>query len=163
MCYIVQGDGLLEVYSESEVEEDIDMPYDELASFCQELLKKYDLLKIKNEIHVLKKRIDCLSSNLSNCAFNHNRLESIFHKKEVSHMHANTPLHTHGHHAHTLHLYARVNKCIHCGRKGYLARICFDRINSINFINKNFGFLMMLTPVDPKENGYQNPHLMCLM
>ena len=26
-----------------------------------------------------------------------------------------------------------------------------------------FGFQIMLTPVDPKENGYQNPYLLCLM
>ena len=26
-----------------------------------------------------------------------------------------------------------------------------------------FGFQLMLTPVDPKENGYQNPHLWFLM
>jgi len=49
ICYMVQGDDPLEVYSEFEIEEDIDMPYDELASFCQKLLKKYDLLKIENE------------------------------------------------------------------------------------------------------------------
>ena len=39
----------LEVNSKSELEEDIDMPYDELASFCQKLLEKYDLLKIEND------------------------------------------------------------------------------------------------------------------
>ena len=46
---MVQGDDPLEVYSESELEEDINLPYDELASFCQKLLKKYDLLKIENK------------------------------------------------------------------------------------------------------------------
>ena len=45
MCYMVQGDDPLELNSESEVDEDIDMSYDELASFCQKLLQKYDLLK----------------------------------------------------------------------------------------------------------------------
>ena len=49
MCYMVQGDDPLEVNSESELEEDIDMPYDELVFFCQKLFKTYDLLKIKNE------------------------------------------------------------------------------------------------------------------
>ena len=49
MYYMVQGDDPLEVYSKSEQEEDIDMPYDDLASFYQKLLKQYDLLKIKNE------------------------------------------------------------------------------------------------------------------
>ena len=47
MYYMVQGDDPLEVNFESELEQDIDMPYDELASFCQKLLKKYDLLKIE--------------------------------------------------------------------------------------------------------------------
>ena len=42
ICYIVQGDDPLELNSEFELEEDIDMPYDELASFCQKLLEKYD-------------------------------------------------------------------------------------------------------------------------
>ena len=33
--YMVQGDNPLEVNSESELDEDIDMSYDELATFCQ--------------------------------------------------------------------------------------------------------------------------------
>ena len=36
---MVQGDNPLEVNFESELEEDIDMSYDELASFCQKLLE----------------------------------------------------------------------------------------------------------------------------
>ena len=39
ISYMIQGDDPLEVNSESEVDEDVDMPYDELAMFCQ-LLKK---------------------------------------------------------------------------------------------------------------------------
>ena len=56
----------------------------------------------KNEIHVLKNKIDCLVSTLSQYAFNHSKLESIFRKKQVPHMHAQTPWHTHAHHAHTI-------------------------------------------------------------
>ena len=41
---MVQGDNPLEVNIESELEEDVDMSYDELASFCQQLLEKYDML-----------------------------------------------------------------------------------------------------------------------
>ena len=37
----------------------------------------------KNEIKFLKNRIDCLSSTLSNCAFNHKRLETLFQKKQA--------------------------------------------------------------------------------
>ena len=54
MCYMVQGDDHFEVNSESELEEDIDMHYDELASFCQKLLQKYGLLNEEKDL-VLKK------------------------------------------------------------------------------------------------------------
>ena len=47
MCFMVQGNDPLEINFESELEEDIDMPYEELATFCQKLLQKYDLLKGK--------------------------------------------------------------------------------------------------------------------
>ena len=57
-CYIVQGDDPLEVYFESELEEDIDKPYDELASFCQKLFEKCDLLKIENK-KLKKEKILC--------------------------------------------------------------------------------------------------------
>ena len=46
ICYMVQRDDPLEINSDSELD-DNDMPYDDLASFCQKLLKKYDLLKEK--------------------------------------------------------------------------------------------------------------------
>ena len=45
----VQGDNPFEVNSESELEEDVDMPYNELASFCQQLLEKYDMHKKENK------------------------------------------------------------------------------------------------------------------
>ena len=47
MCNMIQGDDPLKINSESELEEDIDMSYDELTSFCQKLLGKYDSLKLK--------------------------------------------------------------------------------------------------------------------
>ena len=34
MCYMVQGDDPLEVNSEFKLDEDVNMPYDELAVFC---------------------------------------------------------------------------------------------------------------------------------
>ena len=49
MCYMVQGDAPLEVNSESELDEDDNIPYDDLALLCKMLLKKYDLLKVENE------------------------------------------------------------------------------------------------------------------
>ena len=39
MCYMVQGDDPLEVNSESELDEDVDMPYDELALFVNNFLR----------------------------------------------------------------------------------------------------------------------------
>ena len=90
-----------------------------------------------------------------------------FKKKQVPHTHVHT------HHAHayvaqhdhtpTHKHHIKVYVCTHCGRKGHLAKFYFDRINHINFANKIFGFLMMLTPVDPKRNGYQYCHLLYLM
>ena len=38
-CYMVQGDNPLEVNIESKLEEDVDMSYNELESFCQQLLE----------------------------------------------------------------------------------------------------------------------------
>ena len=58
VCYMVQGDNLLEVNTESEVEEDVDMSYDELESFCQQLLEKYDMLRKENK--KMKNKIDCM-------------------------------------------------------------------------------------------------------
>ena len=56
VCYMVQGDNPLEVTTESEVE-DVNMSYDELSTFCQLLLEKYDMIKKDNKN--LKKNI-CL-------------------------------------------------------------------------------------------------------
>ena len=55
---MVQGDNPLEVNSESELDEDVDMSYYELALFCQQLLKKYDLLKKDNK--KLKNKYDSI-------------------------------------------------------------------------------------------------------
>ena len=55
---MVQGDNPFEVTTESELEEDIDMSYDELASFCQQLLEKYELLKKDNK--KMKHKFDCM-------------------------------------------------------------------------------------------------------
>ena len=49
ICYIVLGDNPLEVNSKSELDKDVDMPYDELALFCQQLLEKYDFLNIEKD------------------------------------------------------------------------------------------------------------------
>ena len=46
MYYVVQSVDPLKVNFESELDEENEMPYDELAMFCQKLLEKYDLLKV---------------------------------------------------------------------------------------------------------------------
>ena len=45
LCYMVQGNNPLEVNSESELEEDIDMSYDELEPFVNNFLKNMIYLK----------------------------------------------------------------------------------------------------------------------
>ena len=94
-------------------------------------------LSIKNNICILKKNVDCLGSTLSQCAMNHKRLESMFRKKHTPHMHAHPPWHTHAHHTHTRDsMYTSVYTSTHCGRKGHLAKFCYDRLNISNFANK---------------------------
>ena len=93
---------------------------------------------IENDICMLKKSVDCLGSTLSQCAMNPTRLESMFRKKQVPHMHAHHTRHTHASHAHTHDtMYALVYICTHCGRKGHLAKFCYDRLNDSNFASKN--------------------------
>ena len=60
----------------------------------------------------------------------------------------------HGIHMHTVitppHLYSRVYRCTHCGRKGHLAKFYFDRINLLNFANKNVWVPIASNPRGPK-------------
>ena len=53
---MVQGDNPLEVTTESE--EDDNMSYDELTTFCQLVLEKYDMIKKENKN--LKKKLACI-------------------------------------------------------------------------------------------------------
>ena len=103
---------------------------------------------------------------LSQCAFKHNKLEFMFHKKQVPHIHTHTSWHTsHVHHAHIhhTHMYARVYTCTHCGSKAILQNfILIDYILQILKI-KMFGFLLLLTLMDSKRCEYQNSHHLFLM
>ena len=76
---------------------------------------------------------------MSSCAFNHSRLESLFQKKQVPHIHAHHSHHAYvTRHAHTqTHMHTKVYKCTHCGRKVHLVKFCYDKINALNFANKN--------------------------
>jgi len=91
---------------------------------------------IDNDISMLKKKVDCLGSTMSQCAMNHTRLESLFRKKQVPSFHAHPPRHTHAPHGHH-HTYAHVYTCTHCGRRGHLAKFCFDRLHTnVNLAKK---------------------------
>jgi len=102
---------------------------------------------------------------LSNCAFNHSKLETLFQKKQSPHVHAHHPQHAYAHfacHDHTHpQLHTRVYKCTYCGRKGHLAKFCYDRVNHFNFVNKNVWVPNKTNPRGPKR--YQNSHLLYLM
>ena len=92
---------------------------------------------IENDINNLKKSVDCLGSTLSHCALNHSRLESMFRKKQVLLcMRTN-------HGIHMLLTYTPITQCmlmctlVHiCGRKGHLAKFCYDKIHDVNLATK---------------------------
>ena len=109
----------------------------------------------KNEVKFLKNKIDCLSSTLSKCAFNHSRLETLFSKKQTPYIHAHHHPHAYAHfarhdHTHT-HMHSRVHKCTHYGRKGHLVKCCFDKIHHINFAKKNVWVPYNANPQGPKR------------
>ena len=68
---MIQRDNPLEINSESELDEDVDMSYDYLSSFCQQLLEKYDLLKkgykrLKNKYESISKEKDSFQNKFEN-------------------------------------------------------------------------------------------------
>jgi hypothetical protein len=69
------------------------------------------------EFKIVKDRMDSLNSTLNVCVHAHKNLENLCVKKNSSISKKHT------HHAY---LYAKVHKCIICGRKGHLAKFCFD-------------------------------------
>ena len=86
----------------------------------------------------------------------HTRLESLFSKKQTPHVHAHHSHHAFAYvarhdHTHT-HKHPKVYKCIHCGRKGHLAKFCFDKMHHVNFANKNVLKLVK----EPKHSAYYN-------
>ena len=95
---------------------------------------------------------------------NYTRLESMFRKKHAPHMYAHHTWHTHAHHAHTHDSkYAHVYTCTYYGRKGHLAKFCYDRVHNVNFANKFVWVRKGANPIDPIEYGYQNSLLFYLM
>jgi len=106
--------------------------------------------RINDDICLLKKRVDCLGSTMSQCAMNHTRLESLVRKKQVPSFHAHPPRHTHAPHGHH-HTYAHVYTCTHCGRRGHLAKFCFDRLNIDNLAKKFVWVREGTNPHGPKR------------
>ena len=110
-----------------------------------------------NEINMLKNKID----NLSSCAFNHTKLESLFSKKQTPHVHAH-PHHAYvEHHAHThTHKHTKVYTCTHCGRKGHLRKFCYERLNVLIFDkNKNAWVPYKTNPRTQENMGTKTPTL----
>ena len=95
--------------------------------------------------------MDCLGSTLSQCAKSHTRMESLFRKKQVPIMHAHPSRHTHAPHGHHHTLYAHVYTCTHCGRKGHLAKFCYDRIHGDNLANNFVWVRKGANPHGPKR------------
>jgi len=113
----------------------------------------------KNEISILKDKINSLGDVLKKCEFDKIRLETMFPKKLTPRKHVHTTRahhttltytpksqHIHTHHVtHTTHtkyvhtphshhafIYDRVYSCTYCGRKGHLDKFYFERINASN-------------------------------
>jgi len=48
-------------------------------------------------------------------------------------------------------LYAHVYTCTHCGRKGHLAKFCYDRVHDENLANKFVWVRKGANPHEPKR------------
>ena len=67
-------------------------------------------------------------------------------------MHAHKSRHIHASHAHTHDtMYAPVYICAHCGRKGHLAKFCYDKLNDSNFANRYVWVRKGVNPHGPKS------------
>jgi len=93
-----------------------------------------------------------LGSTLSQYAMNHTRLESMFRKIHTPHIQEHPSQHTHASHVH-IHdtMYAHVYTCTRCGRKGRLAKFCYDRIKNLHFANKFVWVRKGANPYGPKK------------
>ena len=79
-------------------------------------------------------------------------------------MHAYKSRYTHAPHVHTHNtMYAHVYTCTHFGRKGHLAKFCFDRLHDVNLANNFVWAREGANPMDPKRYGYQNLYHLFLM
>ena len=80
----------------------------------------------------------------------HKKLESMFRKKHAPRVHVHHTRHTHASHDHTHD--AHVYTCTHCGRRGHLAKFCFDRLHTNENLAKKFVWVKEKTnPHGPKR------------
>ena len=76
----------------------------------------------------------------------------MFRKKQVPSLHAHKSRHTHASHVHVHNtMHAHVYTCTHCGRKGHLARFCYDRVHNENFANRFIWVRKGANPYGPKK------------
>jgi hypothetical protein len=102
----------------------------ELASFKENHVcssSNNDAL-FRNEFKNINDRMNSLNSTLNDCVHMHKKLENVCVKKQSSLIKKTT------HHAH---MYAKVHKCTICGRKGHVAKFCFDRVHKPVSIGTN--------------------------
>ena len=73
-------------------------------------------------------------------------------QKQVLSLHAHKPRHTHASHVHVHNtMYAHVYTCTQCGRKGHLAKFCYDKIYDVNLATKFVWVRKGANPHGPKR------------
>ena len=75
--------------------------------------------------------MNTLDSTLKMCAFNINKLDTMFPKGKTQGKHISFTHTKHDHNAYHNHtfIYGKVYNCTHCGRKGHLAKFCYSKLN----------------------------------
>ena len=105
----------------------------------------------------IQKRIDVLDTTLKKCAFDMNKLSSMFPKgktKRKHTCHSSHKLHEkHAQHAHThqhkhAFMYGKVHTCEHCDCKGHLVKFCYVKLN---MLNKNVWVRENTNSIGPKK------------
>ena len=95
---------------------------------------------------------------------NHTRLESMFRKIHAPHIHAHQIRHTHTHHAHTHDSQYIMYTLVHIVDVMVILQNFVMIGLTIQILQiKLFGLGKVLTPMDPRRYGYQNPLLFYLM
>ena len=105
----------------------------------------------------IQKRIDVLDTTLKKCAFDMNKLASMFPKRKIQRKYTPYSSHTqyekHAQHAHTYQhkhafMYGKVYTCAHCNCKGHWAKFYYAKLN---MLNKNVWVRESTNPIGPKN------------